>query len=137
MKAVIEKCQECGKREELHWIPEVNEALVKYQLCFKCNFWREKVLIKDEPRVARIDGRHYQVGQEHAPGYGGFRGFGGTGFTIVFDDGRKVKTTNLWHQGTIPKHFKERLPDNAHFEYGEKKGGSIYDRQKDSNTGTQ
>ena len=34
---------------------------------------------------------------------------------IRFTDGREVITHNLWHQGTIPKHFRARLPDNAVF----------------------
>lgn len=26
---------------------------------------------------------------------------------------KKGETTNLWHQGKIPEHYRGRLPDNA------------------------
>jgi len=113
---VIEKCKECGKREELCWNKKTNDTLTKYQLCFNCNFWREKIVIKDRPKVARIGGNHYLIGMENEPPLM-FRGFGGDKFTILFNDGQEVTTTNLWHQGTIPEHFKDRLPDNAKFVY--------------------
>ena len=123
MNTVIEKCYECGKREECYWNEETNKTLIKYQLCFNCNFWREKVLMKDKPKVVRIKGSHYTIGAEEAP-TGMFRGFGGRVFKILFDDGREVTTTNLWHQGIIPEHFKERLPDNAKFLTEEYKGST-------------
>ena len=106
-------CKECGKEEKLHWIKEENDKLISRNLCFKCNFWFEKTLIKDESNVARIDGRHYQIASETDKS--SFRGYGGAKFIILFNDGRKITTTNLWHQGAIPKHFKKRLPDNAKF----------------------
>ena len=116
MKVLIEKCKECGKREDGDWADSTAEKLEKYQLCFKCNFWRETVVIKDSSNVVRIDGRHYIIGKEKEESSSAFKGFGGSKFVIVFNDGRRIKSTNLWHQGTIPEHFKERLPDNAKFE---------------------
>jgi hypothetical protein len=44
-----------------------------------------------------------------------WKGFGGRKFIILFEDGRKVITTNLWSQGEIPKSFREDLPNNAKF----------------------
>ncbi len=126
MEVVIEKCKECGKREDKDRVKSEAEKLEKHQLCFKCNFWREKVTKKDKPRVTRINGNHYAIGQEEYSSWAEFRGFGGRKFVILFNDGRKVETTNLWHQGTIPEHFKERLPDNAKFEpYTALKGSYI------------
>lgn len=40
---------------------------------------------------------------------------GGRKFHIQMHDGQVIETTELWHQGTIPEHFRERLPDNANF----------------------
>lgn len=116
MKVLIEKCKECGKREDGNWADSEAKKLERHQLCFNCNFWREKVWIKDRLGIARIDGSHYTIGKEEKSHPSEFRGFGGSKFVIVFNDGRRVKTTNLWHQGSIPEHFKERLPDNAKFE---------------------
>lgn len=78
------------------------------------NFWREKIAIKDEPTTARINGWHYQIGDE-SPSYAPTRGFGGERHTIRFRDGREVVTTNLWTQGEIPAYLRNELPDNAEF----------------------
>lgn len=69
------------------------KKLEERQLCFHCNFWIEKVAIKDRPRVVRIDGSHYQIGKEDKISWAEFRGFGGSKFVIVFNDGRRVETT--------------------------------------------
>jgi len=108
------KCKECGKQEKLHWTEATNERLIREKLCFSCNFWNEKIGIKNDPMVVRIDGCHYQIEDEIDEPIA-FRGYGGRKFVILFDDGRKIVTTNLWFQGEIPKRFQERLPDNAKF----------------------
>lgn len=110
------KCKECGKNEAAKYMEPTRSEMVKRSLCFKCNFWYEKTWIKDEPYVARIDGKHYQIGDPLPPGTPKHcAGFGGSEFKIKFHDGRVVITSNLWHQGDIPDHFKERLPNNAEF----------------------
>jgi hypothetical protein len=84
---------------------------------FLYRFWTEKVQIANDPRVARIDGKHYIIGDENDPSY--FRGFGGSRFTIKFFDGpnagKTITTTNLWYQGMIPDDFRDELPNNAEF----------------------
>jgi len=106
-------CKKCGKKEELHWIKQENDKLIARNFCFRCNFWFEKTLIKDNPNVARIDNHHYQIASEKSDS--AFRGFAGAKFIILFYDGRKITTTNLWHQGEIPKRFKTQLRNNAKF----------------------
>ena len=59
------------------------------------------------------------IGDENSVSPSSFRGYGGKKFIILFDNGGRIITTNLWHQGTIPKWFEEYLPDNAVFEEGE------------------
>lgn len=78
---------------------------------FIVRFWEEKVAWLTRSDVARIDGDHYIVGAEDAPN--SMRGYGGRKFGIKFNDGRVVITTNLWHQGTIPEAWREKLPNNA------------------------
>ena len=34
---------------------------------------------------------------------------------ICSSEGRIVKSTNLWHNGTIPENFRDVLTDNAEF----------------------
>lgn len=58
-----------------------------------------------------IDGECYHIGDENA--HPCFRGFGGDKFVIKFNNGKTVTTTNLWHNGTIPKELN--VKDNAKF----------------------
>jgi hypothetical protein len=79
-------------------------------------FW-EKQLREDDPgnRVV-IDHVHYWIVTDPGtdkPDH--CRGFGGREHTIEFFDGRTIATRNLWHQGTIPPSWRDRLPDNARF----------------------
>ncbi len=102
-------CDRCGSEnleQDLKW----------FGSCHSCTFWGEKLPIKDEPYVVRVDGRHYMIGDEPLPGDNRkFLGYGGAEFRIKFFDGRTAVTHNLWHQGTIPEFFRELLPDNAEF----------------------
>lgn len=84
-------------------------------LNFTKKFWKEKMdpSIRDAKRTVRVDGTHYQVGDEAAPAV--LRGFGGVLWLIEFNDGRRVASTNLWCQGNIPSALRTELPDNARF----------------------
>lgn len=83
-------------------------------ICFKCDFWKSHWL-RDLERSdwVVIKGHHYVIGSENDPPKA--RGFGGSKFIIEFFDGRKVETTNLWHQGEITPWWREKMPDNAKF----------------------
>ncbi len=100
-------CRRCGKVEEMHYATDLGDA------CFSCWFWFEKVGLKDQPEVVRVNHRHYMIADEDGSRY--VRGFGGARFEIEFFDGRKVTSTNLWYQGQIPEDFWLDLPDNARF----------------------
>ena len=95
------KCSVCGK--------EVKEFMYSGNICsdkcFTKNFWEEAL---DDSAVI-INGKCYHIGDEDSTSY--FRGFGGRPIVIIFNDGRKVRTTNLWHNGTIPKEYYKG--DNA------------------------
>lgn len=82
--------------------------------CFTAEFWLDKLRKGDNFATVRINGNQYYIGPEDDKG--GFRGFAGRIFQIRFDDGRIVKTSNLWHNGEIPNAFRKLLPDNAVFE---------------------
>lgn len=74
-------------------------------------FWSEKISMRNDPNVARINGNHYIIGG----GKGATKGMSGAKHTIQFDDGRVVETDDLWHQGEIPVDFRQVLQDNAKF----------------------
>lgn len=78
-----------------------------------CEFWEHFAENADDPRHARIDGRHYFIGSAIAPSE--TNGFGGEWSLIEFNDGRRVATCDLWHNGWIPAGFIKQLPDNARF----------------------
>lgn len=77
-------------------------------------FWLDLVDKRYRLSSVRIAGEHYTICQEF-PQSSQPRGHSGRKFTIQFNDGRQVETTNLWSQGTIPPEFKDDLPDNARF----------------------
>lgn len=97
----MSKCLHCGI-----------EPIAKWGMCSGCAFWQSQ-LDADKKRpndFAIINGTHYRIGDENER-YD--RGFGGQKFTIKFNDGRVVVTTNLWHQGPIPESWRNLMPDNA------------------------
>lgn len=108
-------CRECGKTDNpKRWIG--GEKIAATGLCFYCKHWDDLLNIKDRHDVVRIKGSHYMVGSARSPHR--YNGFGGSRFKIRFNDGREVETVDLWSQGQIADHFKERMPDNAVFVEG-------------------
>lgn len=102
------KCVTCGK--EIEKSSYSNKVLCSSK-CFHIDFWNDLIPKKEDPKSVRIDGEHYWLGNNTDR----WRGFGGREFKIKFHDGRIVETTNLWHNGTIPESFRDKLPDNAEF----------------------
>ena len=63
-------CKICGKEEDVsHWCNA--EEMVEHQMCYNCNFWREKQEIdakRPEHTYAVIDGAHYYL-EPHTDDY--------------------------------------------------------------------
>ena len=81
--------------------------------CFHIRVWDDRVEDKESPKSVVVDHTAYWIGNEKDNSY--FRGFGGALFKIKFSDGRYIESTNLWHNGTIPECYWDKLPDNAIF----------------------
>ena len=112
---VVIRCIICNKQIEKSSYAHKN---ICGSECFAIDYWNDKVLLQDNPRVVRVNGEHYYIGKESLEKNNNnksFNGFGGRKFVVKFFDGRFVKTTNLWHNGKIPKEFRKSLPDNAEF----------------------
>lgn len=111
-------CCECGQPERATFFEKTREEMIRMQLCFSCLHWTQLIDKADDPRVIRFGGMHTMIGTPqvgHVVG-GGQKsrlGCGGQDWWFKMDDGRLIHTNNLWHQGTIPIHFRDRLPDNA------------------------
>ena len=112
------KCKICGKEDDPdRYYDDFGVLMKKKQLCFNCVLWERR--LEEDAKLPPhtycvIDGTHYVIEPDapNAP----FQGFGGARFQIEFNDGHKVITHNLWCQGDIPEHFKDKFPDNAKFE---------------------
>ena len=83
--------------------------------CFNDKFWLLKIrdINKAPEKFAIVKNNLYYIANENDRD--SFRGFDGRKFIIKFNNGRQIITTNMWHNGTIPEKFRNRLPDNAIF----------------------
>lgn len=128
-------CKVCGVNFKSWWQSSPDHKRRKeVGICSTCDFWVEKLSVKDQPNVARINGKHYILGNEleavldpsesftelfkrlestHPRKQG--MGMSGALWAIRFSDGRVVFTNDLWHQGDIPEEFQVMLPNNAEF----------------------
>lgn len=102
-------CVVCGKEIETDNYMHGDNGTYIHEGCFKEWFWRKTLNPKTNPII--IDGNCYHVEDENDNSY--FRGFAGRSFTIQMDNGKVIHTTNLWHQGEVPKEFY--TGDNAKF----------------------
>lgn len=104
-----EPCKECGQLFGTSYCEPYKTRLKESGLCFGCTHWMDLLVERDNPSCFRIKGQHFKLGPGNAGGYGGRT------FVIERKDGTVITTSDLWHQGVIPGHFLERLPDNASF----------------------
>lgn len=106
-------CVECGNIFGASWDKITNERIISAGVCFTCDFWRGYAAKTGDAKSIRINNEHYWLGKATKPGDA--NGYGGSWFTIKRDTGEEIKTCDLWHQGTIPEHFRQRIPNNAKF----------------------
>lgn len=120
-RAAVE-CVECGKWDDFCFHESTTRRLWEQQTCFNCDFWLEHARWATDPpakyagKIAVVGGRHWVVGAR-ASGDKSLMGCGGREVTVRWHDGRVASTNNLWGQGTIPEHFRARLPDTAVLEW--------------------
>lgn len=107
-------CKECKQTISFAFVDSVKKQLKEKQLCFSCNFWDNLITeVPDNQRIV-IEGHHYiPLPEEDGPTR--FKGYGGRTFIIHKENGETITTSNLWHQGKIPEHYRNRLPNNARF----------------------
>lgn len=108
-------CRRCGKTADGHWAEGCQKRLMADGSCFNCNFWIEKIEIRDRPNVVRVKGQHHIYKADLPAKQPWPAGNGGSEYRIRFLDGREVTTCNLWNQGDIPEWIRHELPDNAEF----------------------
>lgn len=108
-------CCICGHIEVPHFDHGMNSKLLAQALCFYCDFWLERLQKhQNNPNSAIIKNHAYMIHPDEGRNRN-WSGFAGREFNIAFNDGRKVVTHNLWHQGDIPERFQPLIPNNAQF----------------------
>lgn len=110
-------CSICSGCASASFNEPTKSRLIEQHICFSCDHWLQIIkndAAQDKQRAVVTKGKHYYMGK-NTTGPHRWSGFGGHEFNILFNDGREVKCNNLWSQGEIPEHFRDRLPDNATF----------------------
>ena len=109
-------CRECGDGLNDRYVEPYKTQIRERQLCMSCLFWTGYVEGNTNPTHVVVGGFHYVIepDRDTTRGYGCL-GHGGARFDIRFFDGREVVSRNLWAQGEIPDHFRDRLVDTAEF----------------------
>lgn len=99
----------------------------KRGLCTSCDHWERlyEGRRRNDVISIRVNGRHYQTAlQSINKPPGKYAGFGGRKFvvriksphtTLVDCITHEFYTCDMWTQGVIPEHFRDKLPDNAEF----------------------
>lgn len=103
-------CEICGKTIQSS---KYLESVICSSECFSAKYWLDRVKRINNPTQVVIDNTVYQIGREDISKES--KGFGGAVHFIKFNDGRLIKTTNLWHNGKLPEAFRSMLPNNAVF----------------------
>lgn len=77
-------------------------------------FWTEQA--SDRKGAVVIDHNHYRISPDLHPSQREMAGHGGRLLRIrMLATGEVIETRNLWHQGTVPPSWRDRLPDDAEF----------------------
>lgn len=81
--------------------------------------WEKELADRSDAVV--IGGEHYRIRPDLPERDRDIAGFAGALHRIRFysDPEKIIKTRNLWHQGTIPPAFRDRMPDTAEFVRGQ------------------
>lgn len=108
-------CVECSDALYDSYEPKIKSRIHSERKCFECLFWLDYVATQNDQTHVIVKGFHYVIAPDKPKGYQGFLGHGGAEFVIRFKDGREVISHNLWAQGSVPRRFRDRLPNNAEF----------------------
>ena len=58
-------CRECCTTQYLHYMDDIQEHLLKAELCFDCDFWLEKIGNYGSSKTVVVQGVHYQIGDRN------------------------------------------------------------------------
>lgn len=108
-------CVFCGEHvANKAWLGRESHQRNALKTCFGCGFWIDLLTKPHENAIVTLDYVHYVASDwQVKPRSGLGVGFSGRPFVVIFLDGTRRWTNNLWHQGEIPSHFHKYFPPNA------------------------
>lgn len=112
-------CSVCGDEHELRWVKALSSRLKQDRICFTCDFWKRRVewAAEHPDESVVVDGSAFSIRPDLSPETDRWlAGMNGSKNVILFNDGRRVVSRNLWHNGEVPERWRDQLPDNAVFE---------------------
>lgn len=106
-------CIECGEEIDYVYIEEVSAEMAANSMCFLDNYWRTQQTTERDRAFVTPNYNHYRIEDAEETR---IRGFGGRTFKVHYLTGEEATTSNLWHQGVIPEHWRDRFPVTATLE---------------------
>ena len=108
-----DNCPCCGGYIKTTFTKPTKSEIIQKKLCFSCLHWNKILDDLSNPNRFIIGGNAY-CHVEQKEGY--FQGHGGRTFRIKrYDTNEVFVSNNLWCQGQIPIHLKDRIKNNACF----------------------
>ena len=118
-------CPICGRVDdpEEYINSPIRKIMEEKEVCFHCSFWyniHKRDHIKD-PSTTPVVVNHSHWSYPSLEPVHSSKSYGWTYrpvptmHYILFEDGRIAETNQLWHQGEIPKQFRQLIPNNAVF----------------------
>lgn len=112
-------CSKCGNAASNTYCEPSRSDMLKYRLCFHCNYWREEDerIARDHTKLTIINGHIYSPGNRTS---GPMRGMAGRRFDIEYIEpsayaGQRITTFDLWAVSEIPSEIRAKYADTAVF----------------------
>lgn len=114
------KCKYCGREDspKSYMNCAITQVMENEKCCFNCAFWIDLLeRNSNNPNWVIINGSSYTFNPTIETGTNSFtRGFAGSKmYCRKLETGEVLASNNVFHQGTVPEHFKSMFPDTAEF----------------------
>lgn len=112
------KCKYCGREDSpKEYINcAITQVMKNEKCCFNCAFWINLLERKsNDPNWVIINGSSYTFNPS-VKGNSFAKGSAGKKFYCrKLETGEVLVSDNVYHQGSVPEHFKSMFPDTAEF----------------------
>lgn len=118
-------CPICGRVDDIEEYinSPIRKIMEEKKCCFHCAFWyniHEGDPDTEDPYTpVVVNHSHWSYPSSEPIHFERSHGWSyrpiPTMHYILFENGRIAETNQLWHQGTVPEHFYDLIPNNAVF----------------------